>query len=192
LRRTWESGQKVIKCIGFDTTETHRTYAESSQLEIAPDPELPNFGARYRCVYPLREWGLTRTDCGRIITEAGLPLPPKSACFFCPAMRELEIKLLAQEHPDLYRLAWEMERIYRAGRHFRGDATWSVKARHRETQEKLELVLLGASPGDIREQFRRTHNDTLRPYRWEISLSKAVPGLGRSFAWQHVDLEAKA
>lgn len=34
--------------------------------------------------YPLLKLGLRRTDCARIIRQAGLPIPPKSACWFCP------------------------------------------------------------------------------------------------------------
>ncbi|MFC5253466.1 phosphoadenosine phosphosulfate reductase [Streptomyces nigrescens] len=34
--------------------------------------------------YPLLDLGLRRDDCERIIAEAGLPVPPKSSCFFCP------------------------------------------------------------------------------------------------------------
>ncbi|MFC8370048.1 phosphoadenosine phosphosulfate reductase [Streptomyces sp. NPDC057239] len=34
--------------------------------------------------YPLLDLRLRRGDCERIITEAGLPVPPKSSCFFCP------------------------------------------------------------------------------------------------------------
>lgn len=49
-------------------------------------PGLPAHKDRYEIRYPLREWGLTRRDCGKMIADAGLPVPPKSACFFCPAM----------------------------------------------------------------------------------------------------------
>lgn len=34
--------------------------------------------------YPLIELGLSRQDCANIITEAGLPVPGKSSCWFCP------------------------------------------------------------------------------------------------------------
>ena len=34
--------------------------------------------------YPLVDQGLTRTDCKVWLEEQGLPLPPKSACTFCP------------------------------------------------------------------------------------------------------------
>ncbi|XRQ07579.1 hypothetical protein ACN3XK_65600, partial [Actinomadura welshii] len=36
-----------------------------------------------RIVYPLLDLGIRRTDCPRIIRSADLPLPPKSACWFC-------------------------------------------------------------------------------------------------------------
>ncbi len=34
--------------------------------------------------YPLIELGLRRSDCQRIISEAGFPLAKKSSCVFCP------------------------------------------------------------------------------------------------------------
>jgi len=34
--------------------------------------------------YPLMEWGLDREKCKQIIANAGLPVPVKSACWFCP------------------------------------------------------------------------------------------------------------
>ncbi|OKJ72391.1 phosphoadenosine phosphosulfate reductase [Streptomyces sp. CB02460] len=34
--------------------------------------------------YPLLDLGLRREDCEHIIADAGLPVPPKSSCFFCP------------------------------------------------------------------------------------------------------------
>ncbi|MEW1837425.1 phosphoadenosine phosphosulfate reductase [Nonomuraea angiospora] len=34
--------------------------------------------------YPLLDLGLRRSNCEHIIMEAGLPVPPKSSCFFCP------------------------------------------------------------------------------------------------------------
>jgi hypothetical protein len=40
--------------------------------------------ARYVVRYPLREWGWTRERCVERIAATGLPVPPKSACFFCP------------------------------------------------------------------------------------------------------------
>ncbi|WP_225991310.1 adenine nucleotide alpha hydrolase family protein [Actinomadura montaniterrae] len=36
-----------------------------------------------RIVYPLLDLRIRRTDCPRIIRSAGLPVPPKSSCWFC-------------------------------------------------------------------------------------------------------------
>jgi 3'-phosphoadenosine 5'-phosphosulfate sulfotransferase (PAPS reductase)/FAD synthetase len=60
-------------------------------------------------VYPLLELGLRRTDCQRIILDAGLPLPPKSACWFCPMKRPEEWQSLRRERPDLFAKACELE-----------------------------------------------------------------------------------
>lgn len=40
--------------------------------------------------YPLLELSLTRADCLRIITSAGLPPPPKSRCYICPHQHNAE------------------------------------------------------------------------------------------------------
>jgi hypothetical protein len=35
-------------------------------------------------LFPLIDAGLSRDDCTKVIEEAGLPVPKKSACVFCP------------------------------------------------------------------------------------------------------------
>jgi len=55
-------------------------------------------------VYPLLDLGLTRADCKRIIAEAGLPVPGKSACFFCPFHDKHAWANLARESPDLFQV----------------------------------------------------------------------------------------
>jgi hypothetical protein len=44
----------------------------------------PLLGYWQRYDFPLIELGLNRLNCAAIIEAAGLPLPPKSACWFCP------------------------------------------------------------------------------------------------------------
>jgi hypothetical protein len=144
---------------------------------------LPSYHERYTFRYPLREWGLDRAACGRIITAAGLPLPPKSACFFCPSMKPAEIDTLADDHPDYFRLALEMERLYRGGKHFRGDGLYTVRAKHKVTGEKHEVTFKGVSEADARDQFRRAYDDTAKPYRYAVSVSQSVVGLGRHHTW---------
>lgn len=60
--------------IGISLDEIHR--ANSRRSERHED-----------IVYPLLDLGLRRSDCARIIRDAGLPVPPKSSCWFCPFHR---------------------------------------------------------------------------------------------------------
>lgn len=108
--RAWSDGMKVIKAIGFDAREEYRTYAGT-----------PEESTEYDYWYPLQDWGWDREHCSRVIADAGLPVPVKSACFFCPASKKHEIEWLRQNHPDLHALAVAMEQRYRSGKHWRGD-----------------------------------------------------------------------
>lgn len=87
-RRCWDAGQRVVKLIGYDASprDTQR-YTHAVGCE---DP-------RYDYRYPLREWGWDRAACERRILEAGLPLPPKSSCFFCGSIKPEEVMELAAE-----------------------------------------------------------------------------------------------
>jgi 3'-phosphoadenosine 5'-phosphosulfate sulfotransferase (PAPS reductase)/FAD synthetase len=60
-------------------------------------------------VYPLLELGLRRTDCQRIIRDAKLPVPPKSACWFCPMKRPAEWHELRRTQPELFDRACALE-----------------------------------------------------------------------------------
>lgn len=55
------------------------------------------------------EWGWSRKDCIQAIRDAGLPLPGKSSCFFCPSMKRWEIRTLYHRYPDLLRRALAIE-----------------------------------------------------------------------------------
>jgi hypothetical protein len=87
-RRAWAAGGKVVKAIGYDAGP-----ADSRRSTIADDDE-------YRYWYPLREWRWDRERCKAEIAGASLPVPVKSACFFCPASKPDEIAALCDEHPD--------------------------------------------------------------------------------------------
>jgi hypothetical protein len=51
-------------------------------------------------VYPLIDAGFSRDDCARIIREAGLLVPKKSACVFCPFHDDRYWHDLKTNHPD--------------------------------------------------------------------------------------------
>lgn len=61
--------------------------------------------------YPLIDLRLTRQDCINIIERAGLPVPPKSSCWFCPYHRMTVWQSMREREPELFNRAVEMERI---------------------------------------------------------------------------------
>lgn len=63
-----------------------------------------------RPIYPLIELGLDRSACAQIIRDAGLPVPPKSACFFCPFHRPSTWAEQRRDEPDLFWKSVELER----------------------------------------------------------------------------------
>jgi hypothetical protein len=90
----WKAGRLVQRLIGFEYGEEYRVRP--------PD-------AKYMNRYPLIEWELDRDACREIILAAGLRLPGKSACFFCPNTRASEIGALRETYPDLLERALAIE-----------------------------------------------------------------------------------
>jgi hypothetical protein len=95
-KEVWAQGDKVIKYIGYDADEERRAHIVEDE--------------KYSYRYPLIEWGWGRKECIEAIERAGIPLPGKSACYFCPSSKVTEIKWLAAKHPDLMDRAIAMER----------------------------------------------------------------------------------
>jgi hypothetical protein len=62
-----------------------------------------------RIVYPLLDLGLRRTDCARVIRDAGLPVPPKSSCFFCPFHRPETWHDQRRNEPELFEKSCQLE-----------------------------------------------------------------------------------
>lgn len=90
----WAQGKKIIKAIGFDAKESHRSQGCSTYA--VQDEE----GSKCDLWYPLQEWGWTRDTCIEHIKAAGLPVPTKSSCYFCAAMKPWEVDELAIVDPE--------------------------------------------------------------------------------------------
>ena len=125
------TGRRVVRAIGFDAAEGRRTYAgvvkavgldagESHRLTWArsgsggdpgrrPSREAVLDATFFAYSYPLLDWGMDRAACERSIRDAGLPVPVKSACFFCPASKKAEILALRDRHPRLLARALAVE-----------------------------------------------------------------------------------
>jgi hypothetical protein len=108
----WAAGGKVKKAIGYDASPADEKRARKTyRIGGGKNAHLVEYW------YPLQEWGWDRAECTRQILAAGAPLPPKSSCFFCPAMKETEILELSEENPDLFKRALAMETLAENGRH---------------------------------------------------------------------------
>lgn len=59
--------------------------------------------------YPLLDLGLHRHDCMTIISDAGLPVPPKSSCFFCPFHKKQIWMEMRRDRPELFDKAQALE-----------------------------------------------------------------------------------
>lgn len=94
-------GIKIKRLIGYDAGPKDSKRGGG----ILEDSE------EYKYVYPLREWGWDRERCKKEIKSEGLPIPHKSACFFCPSMQKEEVIELANNHPELFKKALQMETI---------------------------------------------------------------------------------
>jgi len=116
-----KQGKRVVRAIGFDATEQRRTYAgvvkaigldageghrltwarpKSGEQERKPSREAWLDEKFFVYYYPLYDWGMDRAACEHSIRDAGLPVPMKSACWFCPASKKYEIVWLREHHPE--------------------------------------------------------------------------------------------
>ena len=72
-----------------------------------------------RC-YPLLDLGLRRSDCVNVIQDAGLPVPPKSSCFFCPFHSIQVWSEMRRDEPELFDKCVQLETTLNARRDARG------------------------------------------------------------------------
>jgi len=139
-------GIKPVKLIGYD----------AGPADLRRSKKLKESDAHFDYRYPLQQLGMARGECIALILDEGLPVPIKSACYFCPASQKWELWWLAGEHPELFEKALEMEVTAMTGHHTRFDE-----------------IEMGAGFMELIGSGKR----------WP-STSTTV-GLGRSFAWNH-------
>lgn len=93
-------GQIVETWIGFEAGEEGRA---------AKDPNAGKDLTNRRNRFPLIEWGLCRCRCEQVMRDAGLPIPRKSACTFCPYASKGDWQTLARELPEQFAKIAELE-----------------------------------------------------------------------------------
>jgi hypothetical protein len=97
-RRGATADSKAAIGIGISVDEIHR----ANNRRCEPHEEI---------VYPLLDLGLRRTDCARVIRNAGLPVPPKSSCYFCPFHRPETWHEQRRTEPDLFEKSCQLEEL---------------------------------------------------------------------------------
>lgn len=155
--RAQETGRKIIKLIGYDNGPADIRRSKNLKLE---DND-------FMFCYPLQLLGWARAECIAAITEAGLPVPVKSACYFCPASQKWEMWWLAGTHPDLFEKALQIEMTAMLGKHSR----YTVGADGEVTDEKGLVIAFG-------EGWLETVIDAD-----SFPSSKTTVGLGRKVSW---------
>jgi hypothetical protein len=83
--------------IGISLDEWHRMKSSDVKYQVLE--------------YPLVDMRIDRNQCERIIEAAGLPVPPKSACWFCPFHTLGAWQRMASTEPELFQRAIDLERF---------------------------------------------------------------------------------
>ena len=107
-----------INYMGIDAGESHRTKGQDIKF------------------FPLVESGIDLQGCIDIIKGAGLDVPVKSGCFFCPFQGINGFRALKRNHYDLFKKAMELEEI-------------SLDRRRREGKIFAPLLPAGPSLDDL-------------------------------------------
>ena len=101
--------------IGISLDEIHRANNRRSE----PHEQI---------VYPLLDLKMRRSDCEKVIADAGLPVPPKSSCFFCPFARLTAWRDLATDYPEQFEAACHLEDTLNQRRAMLGkDNVWRTR-----------------------------------------------------------------
>ncbi len=88
-------GVHINQYIGIDYGEVHRI--KDSQEDFVSNH------------YPLVDAKIDRKGCIDIIKLEGLPVPPKSGCYFCPFNNHARWQYILENHPNLYNKALKLE-----------------------------------------------------------------------------------
>jgi hypothetical protein len=95
--------------------------------------------------YPLIDLRLDRMQCIQIIRQAGLPVPPKSSCWFCPFHTTRRWQELRQQQPHLFWKAVALQKLLNERRAWLGkDEVWlssKLKPLEQVTTEYDQLSL---------------------------------------------------
>lgn len=112
-----KNGNRFTVGLGISTDEMQRARSK--------EPDEVYKGLWKEIEYPLIDLRLSRNDCRKIIADAGIPVPPKSSCYFCPFHNDLFWHELRQKRGDLFQDAIDIEYFLQEKREKLGrDKVW--------------------------------------------------------------------
>lgn len=99
--------RRFLKERGINTATAWIGYALDERDRYKPTKEDTS-GPWYRA-FPLLDLNLTKRDCIQVIKDAGLPLPPPSACWMCPNKPNEEWRYLRDNYPAAFAQACQLD-----------------------------------------------------------------------------------
>lgn len=121
-------------------------------------------GTVERREYPLLTLGLDRTACIQIIKNAGLPVPSKSSCFFCPFHSATVWREMRRDEPHLFAKAQELEDVIQK----------------RKTESGMRQVYLTAQGAKHRQRLTETMAEAGETL---FGSSMGIDGCDSGFCW---------
>ncbi len=135
-KAAWAAKGKITHVIGYDNGNADcRRSDRNAKYEGGNDTCPEHICDRW---YPLQDWDWDRAKCVEAITRAGLPIPVKSACFFCPASKPWEVLWMAGRHPDLLFRSFAIESAYQGGKHYRETEYYKIGKKKGQPKDKAE------------------------------------------------------
>jgi len=92
-----------------ETYEYARYFIATGRPVTVQKRAKPNQTKGVTSMWVLIEHDIDRQGCKDLITKAGLEVPPKSGCYFCPFQRIAQWRELRMKHPALFRKVQELE-----------------------------------------------------------------------------------
>lgn len=109
--------------LGISLDEFHRMNPSLTRwYNTDPNNKKKKLGFWKRLEYPLIDQRITRQTCKQIINDAGLPIAPKSSCYFCPYTKRAEWIAMKRNNPELFAEAVKIDNHLREKRGEKGAA----------------------------------------------------------------------
>lgn len=135
--------------VGIGISMDEQTRCDPARMEWHSEYAGRNLGFTRRYDYPLIDLQMWRDQLVNVYAEAGIPTPPKSACFYCPFSSRSRWIELKRNHPERFQKAVEMQRVINRKRaHLERGGFWLHVDGDLETAVSDQLPLWDLETGD--------------------------------------------